>query len=72
MLAAVVIASFGFILTLVVDVIRRDGAKIRAALQGRSWTAQPTAGRPITIRFSPQRTEAVLEPKWQPSLRAAA
>ena len=56
MLAAVVIASFGFILTLVVDVIRRDGAKIRAALQGRSRTAQPTAGRPITIRFSPQRT----------------
>ena len=66
------LAVFGFILTLVVDVMRRDGAKIAAALEGRSWTAGPTRGRPVTIRFNPRRTEAVLESKWQPALRAAA
>ena len=70
--AAVTLALFGFILRLVVDVIRRDGRKIVAALEGHSWTAQPTAGRPVTIRFNPQRTEAVLDPQWQPGLRAAA
>jgi hypothetical protein len=70
--AAITLALFGFILTLVVDVMRRDGGKIVAALEGHSWTAQPASGRPVTIRFNPQRTEAVLEPKWQPSLRAAA
>ena len=70
--AAITLALFGFILTLVVDVMRRDGRKIVAALQGRSWTAEPTKGRPITIRFTPQRTEAVLEPMWQAGLRAAA
>ena len=70
--AAVTLVLFGSILTLVVDVMRRDGRKIVAALEGRSWTAQPTAGRPVTIRFNPRRTEAVLEPRWQPSLRAAA
>jgi len=52
--------------------MRRDGRKIVAALEGRSWTAEPTRGRPVTIRFNPQRTEAVLEPRWQPVLRAAA
>ena len=73
MLAAVVtLALFGSILTLVVDVLRRDGRKIIAALDGRSWTARPAPDRPITIRFNPQRTEAILEPKWQPPLRAAA
>jgi hypothetical protein len=70
--AALTLAAFGFILTLVVDVMRRDGGKIIAALEGRSWTAGPTHGRPVTIRFNPRRTEAVLEPKWQPGLRAAA
>ena len=70
--AALTLAVFGFILTLVVDVMRRDGRKIVAALEGRSWTAEPAQGRPVTIRFNPQRTEAVLEPKWQPALRAAA
>ena len=66
------LALFGFILTMVVDVIRRDGRKVVAALKGRSWTAAPTAGRPVTIRFNPQRTEVKLEPMWQPGLRAAA
>ena len=70
--AALTLAVFGIVLTLVVDVIRREGPKIIAALEGRSWTSEPTQGRPVTIRFSPQRTEAALEPKWQPGLRAAA
>jgi hypothetical protein len=70
--AAVTLALFGFTLTLVVDVMRRDGAKVLAAMEGRSWTAGPTAGRSVAIRFNPQRTEAILEPKWQPGLRAAA
>ena len=70
--AAVTLALFGFVLTLVVDLMRRDGRKIIAALDGRSWTAEPSQGRPVTIRFNPQRTEALLEPRWQPVLRAAA
>jgi hypothetical protein len=72
MLAAVAtLALFGFILTLVVDVMRRDGAKIAAALEGRSWTAQPCSGRPVTIRFNPRCTAAA--PAGRPAgLRAAA
>jgi hypothetical protein len=70
--AALTLAVFGFVLILVVDVMRRDGRKIIAALEGRSWTAGPAQGRPLTIRFNPERTEAVLESKWQPALRAAA
>ena len=69
--AAVTLALFGFILTMVVDVMRRDGRKIIAALEGRSWAAKPEAGRPVSVRFNPQRTEMLLEP-WQPVLRAAA
>lgn len=69
--AAVTLALFGFILTLVIDVMRRDGAKILAALEGCSWTAQPTAGRQVTIGFSPRCTAA--EPAGGlPALRAAA
>lgn len=69
---ALTIALFGFVLTLVVDVFRRDGNKVIAALGGHSWKAGPTEGRPITIRFNPRRTEVELEPLWQPVLRAAA
>ena len=69
--AAVTLALFGFILTLVVDVMRRDGAKIVAALEGHSWTAQPTAGRPVTIRVSRRDRVAVSVPTSQ-GLRAAA
>ena len=31
-----------------------------------------TGDGPVTIRFNPQRTEATLEPEWEPRLRAAA
>jgi hypothetical protein len=69
---ALTLILFGFILTLVIDVVRRDGGKVMAALEGHSWTAGPTEGRPITIRFNPRCTEVELEPKWKPALRAAA
>ena len=69
---AFTLALFGFVLMMVVDVIRRDGGKVIAALEGRSWIAGPTEGRPVTIRFNPQRTAVELEPLWQPGLRAAA
>jgi hypothetical protein len=69
--AAVTLALFAFVLTLVVDVMRRDGAKVLAALEGCSWRAQPTAGGPVRIRFSPRCTAA--EPvRGLPGLRAAA
>ena len=68
---AVTLAFFGFILTMVVDVIRRDGRKIAAAMQGRSWTAQPAAGRPVTVRFNQPR-KVVEHSPLQPVLRAAA
>jgi len=66
------LALFGFVLTMVVDVIRRDSSKVIAALEGHSWAAGPTKGRPVTIRFNPQRTEVELEPLWRPGLRAVA
>jgi hypothetical protein len=69
---ALTLALFVFIMTMVVDVIRRDGGKVVAALEGRSWAAATTAGRPVTIRFNPQRAEVELEPLWQAGLRAAA
>ena len=72
MLAALVtVTLFGFILTLVIDVMRRDGAKILAALEGRSWTAQPTGGRPVTISFSRPDVAGTLA-RSLPELRAAA
>jgi hypothetical protein len=67
---ALTFVLFGFVLTLVVDVIRRDSRKIMAALEGRSWTAEPSAGRPVTIRFSRLDMGAVLV--QLPELRAAA
>jgi hypothetical protein len=67
--AAITLALFGVILTMVVDVIRRDGRKIAAALEGRSYIAEP--GRPVTIRFSrPDRVAAPV--RGRPALRAAA
>ena len=68
--AAVTLGLFGFVLVMVVDVMRRDGRKIIAALEGRSWVADPTYDRPMTIRFS-QRNR-VAAPASQPALRAAA
>ena len=71
MIAAATLLLFGFVLMLVVDVMRRDGDKIRAALDGHSWTAGPAGGRPVTIRFSPRRT-AEGPGRMPAGLRAAA
>ena len=68
---AVTLALFGLVLTLVTDVIRRDGRKIIAALEGRSLIAEPAPTRPITVTFSQPRR--VAEPvRLAPALRAAA
>jgi hypothetical protein len=66
--AALTLAAFGLVLTLVVDVMRRDGAKIVAALEGRSWTSDHS--RPVTISFS--RPDRAAAPDLRPELRAAA
>jgi hypothetical protein len=68
---AITLALFGLVLTLVVDVIRRDGRKIAAALEGRSWVAEPGSGRPVTFRISQPRRAAAPVLR-QPALRAAA
>jgi hypothetical protein len=49
--------------------LRQDGAKIVAAMQGRSWASEPGSARPVVVRFSPSHRAA--EPAW-PELRAAA
>jgi hypothetical protein len=69
--AAVTLALFGFILRLVTDVVWRDGHKIVAALEGRSWTAEHSYRRPAIVRISrPCRAEAPV--RIQVALRAAA
>ena len=66
----VTLAVIGFAVGGLRDLARRDGAKVKAALQGRSWTAQPRYERPILVRFnSSRRAEASA---WRPALRAAA
>ena len=69
--AAITLSLFGLVLTMVVDVIRRDGPKIVAALEGRSLASEPMPTRPVTIKFSRQR-RAVAPRHLQPALRAAA
>lgn len=67
--AAVTLALFGFTLTLVIDVLRRDGGKIVAALEGKSWTADKRPTRSVTTRFSQPVGPAARH--W-PEMRAAA
>ena len=69
--AAVTLSLFAFVLTMVVDVIRRDGRKILSALEGRSLAAEPMPSLPVTARFSRQR-RAVEPQRLQPVLRVAA
>ena len=69
--AAITLSLFGFVLTMVVDVIRRDGGKIVAALEGRSLVSEPMPTRLVKVRFSQQRR--VEEPRrFELVLRAAA
>jgi hypothetical protein len=69
--AAVTLSLFAFVLTMVVDVIRRDGRKILAALEGRSLVSEPMPTCPVTVRFNPQR-RAAEQQSLRPVLRAAA
>ena len=65
----VTLAVISFALAGLRNLARHDGAKIIAALQGRSWIAEPTPSRPVIVRFSP--SYRAVEPAW-PALRAAA
>ena len=51
------------------DLVREDGAKIIAALQGNSRIAEP--GRPANVRFNP-RCRVEEQEFVRPALRAAA
>jgi len=69
---AAALALLGFAITMLVSMARRDGAKMLAAIQGNSWTAQPpVSGRPVMVRFS-QRFPASRSLRARPAMRAAA
>src|SRR4030095_8399184 len=52
---ALTLALLGLVMAVLVDLIQQNGAKITAALEGRSWTAQPLVlTRPMTVQFSPR------------------
>jgi len=65
----VTLAVISFAIAGLKDLARQDGAKIMAAMQGRSWAAQPRPSRPAIVRFS--SPERKVEAVW-PELRAAA
>ena len=65
------LALLGAIVSLLTRIVRGDGARILAAIEGRSWTAQPAGGRPVTIRFSQPGRVAARAPV-PAGLRAAA
>lgn len=65
----VTLAVIAFAIAGLRDLARKDGAKIVAALQGRSWISEPGPSRPLIVRFS--SSYRVAEPA-QPMLRAAA
>jgi hypothetical protein len=69
---ALTLALIGFVTSMLAGLVRQDGPKIVAALQGRAWAEQSTlpAG-PETIRFSP-RYMAVRPELARTALRAAA
>jgi len=69
---ALTLALLGLVMAVLVDLIQQNGAKIVAALEGRSWTAQPpVSARPMTVRFSPRYMEE-RPARLAPALRAAA
>ena len=58
---------------LAADLVAEDGAKIVAALTGRSMLARPPQSvRPISVRFQQQALPARLPVHAQPEWRAAA
>ena len=70
--SAVTLALFAFVGWMLTSMVRRDGAKIMAALQGQSWTAALPVSEPrVALRFSP-RFPAQRPMRAQPEWRAAA
>lgn len=53
---AVTLAIIAVVITGMTDLVREDGAKIVAALQGRSGIAEPTSTRLAIVRFNPRYT----------------
>ena len=73
MLATVTtLVLFAFAILTLAGMVRSEGRKMLAALQGDRWAArQPTSVRPVTVRFS-QRYPASRPMRARPELRAAA
>ena len=65
------LAIMGFAITAIAGMVRQEGAKIAAALNGRSWAAEAKSGRPIIVRFSSAYKAVEPAPAW-PAMRAAA
>ena len=67
------LATIWLVARIALDMVDGTGAKVMAALRGRSMIAQPPQSvRPVTVRFQP-RAESVRRPmRVQPEWRAAA
>ncbi len=69
---ATTLALLGFAIAMLVRIIRNDGGKVMAALEGRSWTSQPPATlRSVPVRIS-QRYPMQAPQRVRPAIRAAA
>jgi hypothetical protein len=69
---ALTLALLGLVTAVLVDLFQQNAGKIAAALEGRSWTAQPpVSARAMTVRFNPRYTAERPE-RLAPALRAAA
>lgn len=57
----------------IANLLEQDGAKITAALQGRSLLAEPVVStRPVVVRMTARRSPAQRPMRVAPQLRAAA
>jgi hypothetical protein len=68
---AISLAIMGLVIAAITSMVRQDGAKIVAALNGRSWAAEAKSGRAVIVRFSSAYKAAEPAPAW-PAMRAAA
>lgn len=69
---ALTLVLIGFVASMLIDLARRDGTKIVAALHGHSWASgSPLPASPVTVRFSLRYMAARPEPV-RTALRAAA
>ncbi len=72
MLATVTtLALLGFAILVLAGMVRIDGRKMLAALEGQSWAARQSAIPPMMVRFNP-RYPASRPMRAAPALRAAA